>query len=305
MYQVKEARYLAPGIKLLTIVAPLIARKRKAGQFVIVRVHELGERIPLTIADSDADAGTITIIVQGVGKTTKLINMLEPGDTLLDVVGPLGNASDVCKFGTIVVIGGGVGTAIAYPTAVAMKQAGNRVLSIVGARTKELLILENEMGATSDELFVMTDDGSYGQHGFVTTRLEELITAEQQIDHVLAIGPIPMMQAVAEVTRPHKIRTTVSLNPIMVDGTGMCGGCRVLINGESRFACVDGPEFDAHAVDFRVLAQRNGLYRPQEQVALSRFEASPLDELEKMHTCRLHQLVVDNFPQNRPRNQSS
>ena len=191
------------------------------------------------------------------------------GDALLDVVGPLGNASDVRKFGTVVVIGGGVGTAIAYPTAVAMKQAGNRVLSIVGARTKQLLILENEMRATSDELFVMTDDGSYGQHGFVTQKLEELIASRQQIDHVLAIGPIPMMQAVAEVTRPHKIPTTVSLNPIMVDGTGMCGGCRVLVGGESRFACVDGPEFDAHAVDFRVLAQRNQLYRPQEQAALS------------------------------------
>jgi ferredoxin--NADP+ reductase len=177
-----------------------------------------------------------------------------------------------------------------------MKQAGNRVLSIVGARTKELLILENEMQATSDELFVMTDDGSYGQHGFVTTKLEELIAAEQQIDHVLAIGPIPMMQAVADVTRPYDIRTTVSLNPIMVDGTGMCGGCRVLVNGESRFACVDGPEFDAHKVDFRVLAQRNGLYRPQEQAALSRLEASPLDELERRSTCRLHRSLVAKPP---------
>jgi ferredoxin--NADP+ reductase len=298
MYEVKDAKYLAPSIKLLEIRAPLIARKREAGQFVIVRVHEHGERIPLTIANSDADAGTITIVVQGIGKTTKLINSLNPGDALLDVVGPLGNASDVRKFGTVVVIGGGVGTAIAYPTAVAMKQADNRVLSIVGARTKDLLILENEMRATSAELFVMTDDGSYGQHGFVTTKLEEVIAAEQRIDHVLAIGPIPMMQAVSEVTRPHKIRTTVSLNPIMVDGTGMCGGCRVLINGESRFACVDGPEFDAHAVDFRVLAQRNGLYRPQEQAALSRFDASRLEELEKVHTCRLRQLMVDNDPQN-------
>ena len=177
MYQVKEARFLAPDIKLLKIEAPRIARKRKAGQFVIVRVHDHGERIPLTIADSDAEAGTITIIVQGVGKTTKLINMLDAGDVLLDVVGPLGNASDVRKFGTVVVIGGGVGTAIAYPTAVAMKKAGNRVLSIIGARTKELLILENEMRATSDELFVMTDDGSYGQHGFVTQKLEELIAS--------------------------------------------------------------------------------------------------------------------------------
>jgi ferredoxin/flavodoxin---NADP+ reductase len=297
MYQVTEARFLAPDIKLLKIEAPRIAQKRKAGQFVIVRVHDHGERIPLTIADSDTEAGTITIIVQGVGKTTKLINMLGPGDALLDVVGPLGNASEVRKFGTAVVIGGGVGTAIAYPTAVAMKKTDNRVLCIIGARTEELLILENEMRATSDELFVMTDDGSYGEHGFVTDKLMELINAGQTIDHVLAIGPIPMMQAVAEVTRSHNIATTVSLNPIMVDGTGMCGGCRVLVGGESRFACVDGPEFDAHAVDFQVLAQRNRLYRPQEEMALRRFNASPREELEKVDACRLQQVHPEVGPQ--------
>ncbi len=297
MYPIKEARFLAPDIKLLKIEAARIAQKRKAGQFVIVRVHEHGERIPLTIADSDTEDGTITIIVQGVGKTTRLINMLERGDFLLDVVGPLGNASEVRKFGTVVVIGGGVGTAIAYPTAVAMKQAGNRVLSIVGAKTKQLLILESEMRATSDELFVMTDDGSYGQHGFVTQMLQELIALPQQIDHLLAIGPIPMMQAVAEVTRPHKIPTTVSLNPIMVDGTGMCGGCRVLVGGESRFACVDGPEFDAHAVDFPVLAQRNQLYRPQEQAALTRFQDYSPSELETVHACRLQHVHPEIGPQ--------
>jgi ferredoxin--NADP+ reductase len=297
MYQVREARFLAPDIKLLKIEAPRIARKRKAGQFVIVRVHEHGERIPLTIADSDNEAGTITVIVQGVGKTTRLINMLGQGDVLLDVVGPLGNASDIRNFGTVVVIGGGVGTAIAYPTAVALKKAGNRVLSIVGARTEELLILEDEMRAASDRLFVMTDDGSYGQHGFVTQKLQELLTTRQQIDQVLAIGPIPMMQAVAEVTRPHKIPTIVSLNPIMVDGTGMCGGCRVLVNGESRFACVDGPEFDAHAVDFRVLTQRNQLYRPQEQAALRRLEECPQSELESFHACQLQQMHPEVGPQ--------
>jgi ferredoxin--NADP+ reductase len=290
MFRIKEARFLAPDIKLLKIEAPRIALKRKAGQFVIVRVHDHGERIPLTIADSDNEDGTITIIVQGVGKTTKLINTLVESDALLDVVGPLGNPSEVRQFGTVVMIGGGVGTAIAYPTAVAMKRAGNRVLSIVGARTQKLVILEREMRATSDELFVMTDDGSYGQQGFVTQKLKELIASRQQIDHVLAIGPVPMMQAVAEATRPHSISTTVSLNPIMVDGTGMCGGCRVLVSGESRFACVDGPEFDAHAVDFRVLAQRNALYRPQEQAALNRFEATPLNLFEKMPSCRLQQL---------------
>lgn len=291
MFPIVEARFLAPDIKLLKTEAPLIARKRKAGQFVIVRVHDHGERIPLTIADSDLALGTITLIVQGIGKTTKQINLLNPGDSLLDVVGPLGNPSDIREFGTVVVIGGGVGMAIAYPTAVALKEVGNCVVSIVGARSKELVIMEQEMRATSDDLFVMTDDGSYGQQGLVTDRLRELIEAGRSINHVLAIGPIPMMQAVAEVTRPHKIATTVSLNPIMVDGTGMCGGCRVLVGNESRFACVEGPEFNAHAVDFRMLAQRNRLYRPQEQEALGKFEnwlkhaldPSPCCQLEKEH----------------------
>jgi ferredoxin--NADP+ reductase len=297
MFQIKEARFLAPDVKLLKVEAPLIARKRKAGQFVIVRTHEYGERIPLTIADSDADAGTITIVVQGVGKTTKLINMLEAGDVLLDVVGPLGKPSEIRRFGTVVVIGGGVGTAIAYPTAVALKTAGNNVLSIVGARTKEMLILEDEMRLASDELFVMTDDGSYGQLGLVTEKLQEIIALRQSIHQVLAIGPIPMMRAVAEVSRPHKIPTTVSLNPIMVDGTGMCGGCRVLVNGESRFACVDGPEFDAHAVDFDVLAKRNQLYRSQEQAALERFEHTQQNELETTYACHLARPIAEAISQ--------
>jgi ferredoxin--NADP+ reductase len=300
MFQIKEARFLAPDIKLLKVDAPLIARKRKAGQFVIARTHEYGERIPLTIADSDVDAGSITIVVQGVGKTTKLINMLQTGDALLDVVGPLGKPSEIRRFGTVVVIGGGVGTAIAYPTAVALKSAGNHVLCIVGARTKELLILEDEMRLASDELFVMTDDGSYGQHGLVTEKLQELIALGQPIHHVLAIGPIPMMRAVAEVTRPHEIPTIVSLNPIMVDGTGMCGGCRVLVNGESRFACVDGPEFNAHEVDFGVLAQRNQLYRSQEQDALERFEHSQQNELEKTYACHLARRIAEAISQIHP-----
>jgi len=293
MFLIKEARFLAPDIKLLEIQAPRVAQKRKAGQFVIVRVHEHGERIPLTIADSDATQGTITLIVQGVGKTTKLINMLKAGDALLDVVGPLGQPSDIRSFGTVVVIGGGVGTATAYPTAVSMKQAGNHVISIIGAKTKEMLILESQMRRTSDVLYVMTDDGSYGEKGFVTQKLRQLIDQGQPIDHVLAIGPIPMMYAVAETTRPYHIRTVVSLNPIMIDGTGMCGGCRVLVGGENRFACVDGPEFDAHAVDFRVLAQRNELYRPQEREALHRFEADPQQELADVHACRLQQIHRD------------
>jgi ferredoxin--NADP+ reductase len=289
MFNIQEARSLTPDVKLFRIEAPRVARKRLAGQFVILRVHEHGERIPLTIADSDPDTGTITIIVQGVGKTTKLLNRLDTGDAVLDLVGPLGRPSEIRDFGTVVVIGGGVGTAIAYPTAVAMKQAGNHVVCIIGARSKDLLILEDEMRATSDELFVMTDDGSYAEQGFVTQRLQTLIESGQTIDRVLAIGPIPMMQAVADVTRPHAIETVVSLNPIMVDGTGMCGGCRVLVGGESKFACVDGPEFDAHQVDFQTLMQRNRLYRKQEQAALERFESNAQQELDDIRRCRLQE----------------
>ncbi len=300
MFAIKETRQLAPNIKLFRIEAPRIARKRQAGQFVILRIHDHGERIPLTIADSDIESGTITIVVQGVGKTTKLLNCLNTGDSILDVVGPLGVPSDVKRFGTVVVIGGGVGTAIAYPTAVAMQRAGNRVVSIIGARSKEFVILEAEIRAASDELFVMTDDGSYGEHGFVTQKLQSLIDAGTPIDHVLAIGPIPMMKAVAEVTRPQQIPTTVSLNPIMIDGTGMCGGCRVLVGGETRFACVDGPEFDAHKVDFKVLVQRNKQYRDQEAKALDRFEASVAEDSASAQPCRLQQKHAEVGPQHAP-----
>ena len=300
MFAIKEARQLAPGIKLFRIEAPRIARKRQAGQFVIVRVHDHGERIPLTIADSDVASGTVTIVVQGVGKTTKLLNRLTTGDTILDVVGPLGKPSEVKLFGTVVVIGGGVGTAIAYPTAVAMQRAGNRVISIIGAKTKELVILEDEVRKTSDELFVMTDDGSYGEPGFVTQKLQSLLDAGISIDHVLAIGPIPMMKAVAEVTRPKHIPTVVSLNPIMVDGTGMCGGCRVLVGGKTRFACVDGPEFDAHEVDFETLVQRNKLYRNQEAVALERLATDSEIEANATQPCRLQQEHSEVGPQYTP-----
>jgi ferredoxin--NADP+ reductase len=289
MFPIQEATFLAPQIKLFRIEAPRVARRRQAGQFVIVRIHEHGERIPLTIADSCADDGTITIIVQGVGKTTKLLNMLETGDTILDVVGPLGEPSEIDRFGTVVVIGGGVGTAIAYPTAVAMQRAGNHVIGIVGAKTKEMVILEQELRATSDVLHVMTDDGSHGEQGFVTRKLEELIGAGLHINRVLAIGPIPMMKAVADVTLPSGIKTIVSLNPVMVDGTGMCGGCRVTVGGRSKFACVDGPEFDAHEVDFTILAQRNKLYRGREQAALDSFEKDPGPDLDDAHHCRLQQ----------------
>ena len=272
MFTILEARFLAPDIKLFRIQAPRIARKQRAGQFVIVRLNEQGERIPLTIAASDAASGAITLVVQAIGKTTRLMNSLEAGDSIRNVVGPLGKASDVQRYGTVVVIGGGVGTAIAYPTAQAMKAVGNTVLSIVGARTRELVILESELRAVSDECFVLTDDGTYGEKGFVTAKLAALIEAGRRIDLVLAIGPVPMMRAVAELTRPDRIRTIVSLNSIMVDGTGMCGGCRVAVGGRSEFACVDGPEFDAHQVDFGVLTQRNAMYRTAERCALEEYE---------------------------------
>ncbi len=287
MFRILETRQLSPDVKLFQIDAPRIARKRQAGQFVILRVHDHGERIPLTIADSDPEAGHVTLIVQGIGKTTKLLNSLEKGDAISDIVGPLGSPSEIERFGTVAVIGGGVGTAIAYPTAVALKNAGNRVISILGGRTRELVILEDEVRKTSDEVRVMTDDGSYGEKGLVTDALQAVIDSGARLDYVLAIGPIPMMRAVAEVTRPHGIRTVVSLNSIMIDGTGMCGGCRVTVGGKSRFACVDGPEFDAHQVDFAVLAQRNSMYRAAEARSLKQFLDDPDKDLSLVHKCRL------------------
>lgn len=269
--QILEARWLAPDVKLFRVHAPLIARKRQPGQFVIIRVSEHGERIPLTIADSDLQSGTVTIIAQGVGKTTKLLNTLETGDSLTDIVGPLGKPAEIHAYGTAVVIGGGLGTAIAYPTAKGLKQAGNHVISIVGARTRELVILESEMRALSDETIITTDDGSYGEKGFVTDKLRALYEAGRKLDFVLAVGPVPMMRAVAEVTRPYGTKTMASLNPVMVDGTGMCGGCRVVVGGKSFFACVDGPEFDAHLVDFNILMARNAQYREAEQKSLQAF----------------------------------
>jgi ferredoxin--NADP+ reductase len=271
VFNILHAEFLAPGIKRFLIEAPRIARKQRPGQFVIVRIHEEGERIPLTIENSDPQKGTISIVVQSLGKTTTLLNSLGAGDHIMDVVGPLGKPSDIEKFGTVVVMGGGVGTAMAYPTAAALKQAGNKVISIVGARNKELVILEREMREVSDVLMITTDDGSYADKGFVTDKLRQLIQNGVPINLVLAIGPIPMMRAVADMTRSERIRTLVSLNPIMIDGTGMCGGCRVLVEGKSQFACVDGPEFDAHQVNFAVLVQRNGAYRSQEQQSLAEY----------------------------------
>jgi ferredoxin--NADP+ reductase len=272
LFQITEAKFLAPDIKQFKIRAPKIAEKQQAGQFVIIRVNETGERIPLTIADADLAAGTITLIVQGIGKTTKQLNLLNTGDQINDLVGPLGKPSHIENFGTAVSIGGGVGTAIAYPVALALKKAGNYVITINGARNKDLIILEEEMKKVSDEAYITTDDGSYGFHGLVTELLTGMIAEKKKINVVLAVGPIPMMRAVADLTRPHGIKTVVSLNPIMVDGTGMCGGCRVLVDGKVRFACVDGPEFDAHQVDFKNLANRNRIYSEYEQQSLKKFE---------------------------------
>jgi len=271
--RILQARFLAPAVRYFRIEAPKIAAKRRAGQFVIVRVTGDGERIPLTIADADPDAGWIGLIVQGVGKTTRTLNELEPGDTIRDLVGPLGFPSPVERYGTAAVVGGGVGTAIAYPTAVALAEAGNDVIAIIGGRSSEFVILEEELGQVCSEVYPTTDDGSYGYHGLVTDRLTELIDSGRRIDHVMAAGPVPMMRAVAEVTRPHGIETVASLNPIMVDGTGMCGGCRVSVGERTRFACVDGPEFDAHLVDFDELDRRNRAYAAFEHYRDEEFDA--------------------------------
>ena len=278
-FQIVEARFLAPDVKLIRITAPRIAKRQKPGQFVIIRVVETGERIPLTIAESDPQAGTVTIIVQGIGKTTKMLNRLEAGDAIADVVGPLGKPSEIENFGTCVVIGGGVGTAIAYSTAKALKKAGNEVIAIIGGRNRQLVILEDEIRAFADKVILTTDDGSYGEKGLVIDPLKNMIAAGKQVNYVLAIGPIPMMRAVANVTRELKIKTVVSLNPIMVDGTGMCGGCRVQVAGRNQFACVDGPEFDAHQVDFDTLTKRNAMYRDLERKSL------------EQHQCKLEGMV--------------
>jgi ferredoxin/flavodoxin---NADP+ reductase len=294
VFKIIHAQFIAPGIKRFILEAPRIARKQKPGQFVILRIHEEGERIPVTIENSDPERGTISIVVQSIGKTTHLLNSLDTGDQILDVVGPLGKPSEIEKVGTVVVVGGGVGTAMAYPSAAAFKRAGNRVISIVGARTKELVILEQELRAVSDAVMITTDDGSYADQGFVTDKLRQLIQNGTRIDLVLAIGPIVMMRAVAELTRKENIHTVVSLNPIMIDGTGMCGGCRVPIDGKSEFACVDGPEFNAHKVNFEVLVQRNSMYRDAEQRSLADYrrataEKAAATEKEAEESCAVAQ----------------
>ncbi len=264
MYKITEKRSLNAFVSLMDIEAPLIAKKAKAGQFIILRVNETGERIPLTLADHDEQHGTITIMYQKVGKTTDLLDTLTVGDRLLDVVGPLGKATELDGYKKVAIIGGGVGCAIAYPEAKALHTLGAHVDIIAGFRNADIIILKKELGDVSNRLFVMTDDGSNGNKGFVTLKLQELLDAGEQYDLVIAIGPLPMMRAVARVTEPYGIKTIVSMNPIMVDGTGMCGGCRLTVGGETKFACVDGPEFDAHQVDWDEAMKRLGQYKKEE-----------------------------------------
>ena len=279
MYRIIQKEILAPTITKYVIEAPYVARKRKAGNFVIIRVEETGERIPLTLVDSNLKEGTVTLIVQAIGKTTKALALKNAGEYIMDLMGPLGNPTPIEMGKTIACIGGGVGTAELYPITKALKEAGNTIYTIVGARSKELVILEKEMQQVSDTLYITTDDGSYKRKGFVTDQLEELLDANLGINMVYAIGPLPMMRAVSNLTKPYNVRTMVSLNAVMVDGTGMCGGCRVSINGQMKFACVDGPEFEGHEVDFDEMLLRNRSYVEMEKISVDRFTKEP-------HVCK-------------------
>jgi ferredoxin--NADP+ reductase len=271
MFKIVKKDQLAANMKRFELEAPLIANKYRAGQFIVLRIDEKGERIPLTVADCDRKTGTITLVFQEVGKTTLQLGKMNKGDCILDVVGPLGNPSEIERFGTVICIGGGTGIACIYPIAKELKKKGNRIISIIGARTKELLIYENELREVSDELIVTTDDGSYGMKGVVTDPLKEIVKKEK-IDRVVAIGPPIMMMFVCKTTKIYGIKTIVSLNPIMVDATGMCGACRVSVGGKTRFGCVDGPEFDGHEVDFELLMARLNQYKEEEKIALDNYK---------------------------------
>ena len=283
MATIVTKRILNPTVTLMEVSAPMVARKAKPGQFVIVRVDEQGERIPLTIADYDAVRGTVTIMYQRVGLTTQKLDALESGEEILDVVGPLGNPTEVEGVQRAVIIGGGVGCAIAFPQAKALYRAGAHVDVIVGFRTKDLVFLEGSFRRNCTNLYITTDGGTYGEKGFVSNKLSALLEAGNQYDVAIAIGPIPMMRAISQVTLPYNLKTIVSLNPIMVDGTGMCGGCRVQVGGQTKFACVDGPDFDGHQVDYDELIVRNGVYREQEAFA----------KAAHAHTCRMQKMAEE------------
>ncbi|MBN2193214.1 MAG: sulfide/dihydroorotate dehydrogenase-like FAD/NAD-binding protein [Polyangiaceae bacterium] len=287
MHIIRSATWLAPLVRKLVVEAPRVAARHQPGHFVIVRGTRDGERIPLTIADSDAESGTITLVIQMAGATTERLCALCAGDSLVDVAGPLGRPTEIEAFGHVVLVGGGVGTAVIYPQAGALKALGNRVTGVIGGRSRPYVILEEELGKICDAVHPCTDDGSHGFHGFVTQRLAQLLDAEPPVDAVITAGPVLMMKAVAEVTRGRGIRTIASLNPVMVDGTGMCGGCRVTVGGEQKFACVDGPEFDAHLVSFDELQDRLGAYRTHELRARERLALDP------EHKCRLERARVE------------
>ena len=278
MYKIVYKKELNDAVTLMDIEAPFVARKAKAGQFIIFRIDDKGERVPLTIAGCDREKGTVTIIFQKVGFSTKALGALNEGDYIQDFVGPLGRPTEVEGKKRVCVVGGGVGCAIALPAARAFLEAGAIVDVIIGFRTKDIVILEEEFKAASTNLYLMTDDGSYGEKGFGTVKLQQLLESGIQYDEVLAIGPVPMMKFVCKTTEPFGVHTSVSLNPIMIDGTGMCGGCRVTVGGETKFACVDGPEFDGHKVDFAELMSRNGIYRDREA------------EIASTHTCRMESM---------------
>ena len=273
MYPITEKRLIAPGVTLAKIRAPKIAEKRKAGQFVILRLYENGERIPLTIADADPGEGTITIISQRAGKSTAYLEDMPASQGIVDVVGPLGRPTHIEKYGNVVCIGGGIGIAPIHPIAQALKAAGNHVTSFLGGRPRDFVILEDLMRKASDEVYIATDDGSYGKHGFVTDLLQELVDQGKRFDFAVAIGPVPMMKAVSALTRKLGIPTMVSLNAIMVDGTGMCGACRITVGGETKFVCVDGPEFDGHKVDFDLLTHRLRMFKECNEEAMKVYQS--------------------------------
>ena len=278
MFKIVRKKELNPSVTLLEIEAPFIAKKARAGQFIIFRIDDQGERVPLTIAGYDRQKGTVTIIFQKVGFSTIALGALNEGDYIQDFVGPLGKPTPVEGKKRVCVVGGGVGCAIALPSAQAFKEAGAEVDVIVGFRNKDIVILEDEFKAVSDNMYLMTDDGSYGEQGFVTVKLQQLLESGREYDEVLAIGPVPMMKFVCKTTEPFGVHTSVSLNPIMVDGTGMCGGCRVTVDGEVKFACVDGPEFDGHKVDFAELMSRNSTYKTREA------------HVQEHHACRIEKM---------------
>ena len=272
MFKIVEKREMAERtVCEFKIEAPDIARKAKPGQFVVIRANETGERIPLTMAGTDPDAGTINVIFQVVGKTTALLRSFTAGDGIMDIIGPLGVPTHVEKLGTVICVGGGTGVAVMYPITKAYKEAGSHVIAIIGARTKELLILEEEMKAASHDLRVTTDDGSYGHHGFVTDVLKQILDDRDDVQLVVGIGPVPMMKFLCKMTKEYNVKTVVSLNPIMVDATGMCGACRVSVEGKTRFCCVEGPEFDGHQVDFDELVKRQRAYLTEEKVSMDAF----------------------------------